>query len=559
METYAENGTMLQPDPALAVGPLAPRNSFVAAPVAARRFEPPRGRRLERALVVGILVVLGALLAASIVGSLGWRMKHDLPLSQYSAFMHLEHGTTPYRGLFEISFPGTLLFHLAIARLLGFSDRALMIANLVWFVALAAATYKLMAPFGRLVAATALLASGAAYFGCDAGMVLQRDCVLILPVALALVVHCHPSLPPWIRRGVVGALVGCATTMKPHAALALLPLIANDWLESRAARRFDGGAPSGAARAASAYACGFAVPWACALGWLAATGGLGAWWEMVREYLPLYLQLDGTHATTTGIERLRHVARGLLEFGGHSGYFVAAGVGSLLALRVTRLSSRSAKIAGLLLAEAVVFAVYPAFAGQFWDYHYLPFVYFLALLASLCLLPVHAPANLGVRLLPRLALVLTLVQVTKVAHSLEASLAGGAEPAVKQGQVDEIAAFLRSNLRPGDTVQPLDWTGGVVHAMLIARAPLATRFMYDFHLYHHVSQLFVQLLRRRFFDEFESSKPRFVIEYFGNDKPWPRGVDTTRDFPKLQQILATEYSIRSSSAKYRIHERLGGA
>ena len=51
-----------------------------------------------------------------------------------------------------------------------------------------------------------------------------------------------------------------------------------------------------------------------------------------------------------------------------------------------------------------------------------------------------------------------------------------------QGPPAEIAKYLKDHLEPGDTVQPMDWTGAkILKGMLIARAKVATSFVYDFH------------------------------------------------------------------------------
>jgi hypothetical protein len=121
--------------------------------------------------------------------------------------------------------------------------------------------------------------------------------------------------------------------------------------------------------------------------------------------------------------------------------------------------------------------------------------------------------------------------------------------------VDEIASYLRAHLAPGDTVQPLDWTGGAVHAMLIARAPIATPFVYDFYFYHHVSNPFIQRLRARFMAAMRAAPPRFVIQ-IETQKPWPGGADTTREFPELQALLATDYTVASRGDGYQILERV---
>src|SRR2546430_1427419 len=50
----------------------------------------------------------------------------------------------------------------------------------------------------------------------------------------------------------------------------------------------------------------------------------------------------------------------------------------------------------------------------------------------------------------------------------------------KDGRVERIVTAMRIYLRPGDTVQPIDWTDGVIHAMLRLEIPSATPFYYDY-------------------------------------------------------------------------------
>ena len=106
----------------------------------------------------------------------------------------------------------------------------------------------------------------------------------------------------------------------------------------------------------------------------------------------------------------------------------------------------------------------------------------------------------------------------------------------KGGRVDEIAAFLRADLKPGDTVQPLDWTDGAVHAMLISEAQIATRFVYAFSFYHHISSRYIKDLRREFIAALHRAKPRFIIK-MENGFPWVHGLDTTKDFADLDRFI----------------------
>jgi hypothetical protein len=77
--------------------------------------------------------------------------------------------------------------------------------------------------------------------------------------------------------------------------------------------------------------------------------------------------------------------------------------------------------------------------------------------------------------------------------------------------------------------------------------------MYDFHFYHHVSTEYIKELRRRLIAALHSSKPRFVVK--GKLGPFPRGRDTTRRFPELEQVIANQYRPVLDRRGFTIYER----
>ena len=119
----------------------------------------------------------------------------------------------------------------------------------------------------------------------------------------------------------------------------------------------------------------------------------------------------------------------------------------------------------------------------------------------------------------------------------------------------EIARFLENNLQEDDTVQPLDWTGGTLLAMLETRAHIATPYIFDFYFYHHVSQPYIQGLRADFMNDLQTASPRFIIEVTAIDKPWITGPDTSREFPELREFLNENYSVTIEKDDYVIYER----
>ena len=126
-------------------------------------------------------------------------------------------------------------------------------------------------------------------------------------------------------------------------------------------------------------------------------------------------------------------------------------------------------------------------------------------------------------------------------------------PAPNGGRADEIGEFLKSaHLGPNDRVQPLDWTGGAVHAMLLAEARPATRFIYNYHFYHHMSEDYIQGLRAEFLHDLGAQSPRFIVEVSAS--PRPVGPGTTTEFPELSAFIARNYRAVRRGDAYTIFE-----
>ena len=179
-------------------------------------------------------------------------------------------------------------------------------------------------------------------------------------------------------------------------------------------------------------------------------------------------------------------------------YCLPALAGVVIARYDSTLSGEKRRQVWLLTGMAVCYCIYPVLSGQFWDYHWLIFLYWLTVLIGLAFVDRPGTRTVTQMLLPIVLLLCTLNFTLHVPELVIDQFAGYPMEKPKEGRVDAIAHYLTRHLRPGDRVQPLDWTGGAVHAMLLARAQLATPFMYDFHFYHHVSHPYIQRLRRRF-------------------------------------------------------------
>lgn len=518
--------------------------------------------RLLHFLGKSLLVTLALSVLLMSLSSLDWRMEHDTPLLTYAAFLMDSQGAFPYRDFFETSMPGTFAFHYSLARLFGYSDLAFRLVDLALLFLLLTATCLFMSRFGRAAALCSAALFGLVYLSHGQELSLQRDYLGALPLALALL--CIPAHPPsasqrW-RPAVIGFLLGLSFLIKPHLILSL-PV----FLAALAALRGEGGGFSLRHVAVDAAVMGASllVPILAAAAWLAANDAWHPFLRIFLRYLPLHTSITGGGVTIGGTYRAEYLLFHGLQIGGYSVLLACA----LLAFQ--RYfghpdSPRSLRVsAALLLLLVLAYAVYPVLSGKFWPYHYMPFIYFSCVSIGLGfsgwprLAAPPWPARARECLVLSAVLMASVVQskspeaLTKVYGYLRGYRISFAP---KQGRVDEIAAWLSPRLQPGDRVQPLDWTGGSIHAMLIAKARLATEFLYDYHFYHHLSSPLIQALRGEFMDQLIQAKPRFIIE-IETQKPWVSGHDTSREFPELKAFIQAGYAAVHAGDGYRIHER----
>lgn len=503
------------------------------------------GASTEYLVLTALLLPLTVLLCAEAVVSLRWRLVHDTPLLHYAAWQIAELGKAPYAGVMETSMPGSILVHIFIGRVFGWGDFAFQSANMLWLGALLALTWGVLARIDKRVAWGGVVLYGLAYFGNGPWMILQRDGAAMLPIAAAL----WMATSRWGQRRsasiFIGLSFGCAVSIKPHLGFGLPLVVIFPWLMAEGTLR---------PKLKSAFegvvfgAVGALIPIGFCLAWVASKGALGEFVEVVTEYLPLHIHLTGDHQTVEGTERLKHVVSGYRGLGGHALWLAPLFLAAQRAVDPDW--NRSARsIGSLLVVLAVLYSVYPAFSGQFWDYHWMPFQYFAAIASAIMLARPAPTATRTQRLVPVVLFAAFLFFHAKPSPNFPAELAGAEMPAPKDGRVDEIASFLTENLEPGDTVQPLDWTGGAVHGMLVARVPAAQRFVYDYHFFHHLDRPVIQRWREEFLTTFQAERPTYVIRFPGVRL---HGLDSAPSWAELEFELAENYEIAMGGEGYSV-------
>jgi len=499
------------------------------------------GDRLRMVKIVSrvVLVLIIALLLVESAFSLQWPIAHDEAPLFYEAFLMRSEGRVPYRDIFDFQMPGSYAAYYWLGLFSDYDGRRIRILDLLLLAGLIAITSLAMRRFGWMPALGAGALFGLKYLEAGPSMSLQREYLLLVLISPAVWIALRGRLTS-MDRVWLGLFFGLAAMVKPHAALGLVPILLLDTagrIKSGSVAPlkgfFEGGLPT---------LGGFLLPVVVFTTWLGFSGALGPFIEIASNYWPLYAQISGEMIVNSGGRRWWFILDQLWRLGGNGWWLLSAGTGVYFALKQVDLR----RPVYLLVGLTVCYALYPAFSGQFFPYHWLPFLYFVILLSALCLAELKWQAALA------LLLVVALAVRTPAAFLRQVE---GKPFASGASRADQISVYLANHLDEDDTVQPLDWTGGALLAMLKTRTPIATRFVFDFYFYHHVSEPYVQDLRARFLKDLQASAPRFIIEVTAVDKPWVSGEDTSQEFPELRAFLQANYSIALRRDDFMIYQR----
>lgn len=504
------------------------------------------------------MILMVTMLFLCIIQSLEWRIYHDAVAFLYVAHMIDQWHLVPYVDFFLNQLPGTLLFNLAAVRLFGYSDLGFRCADLLFLVILLLFTLGWMRRLDARAALFGTVAFGLNYLRFGPVMSMQREFLTLLPISLSLVVLLSPrKISNALRSLTVGFLLAIAASIKPHSAMVLPILILYQWIEVRAG---DSDKPKSSLdlKIVSLAFCslvGFVIPMAAMVLFMWSIGAIEPLLEGFIHYTPKTIPLTGEHVTLGGAERIKYLIKGYLYLGGYGLLLIPAGWGVFITLFNSHFGDLQKRKVLLLCGLLIVYSAYPVLPGKFWQYHWLPFSYFLIMLASLSIIQQREAPSKAQKLAPMVVLLVMLLPFIGMQKELLGRVAGLKGITMQFQRADEIADYLHKHLLPGDTVQALDTLGGGTQAIFMARARPATPFIWDFVFYHHVSDDYVQELRKRFVRSLREARPRFIIDVFDEKKPWPAGLDTTREFEELWKFIHSAYVAAHSGEGYTIYER----
>jgi len=489
-------------------------------------------------------VGLWSLLLVQAVASLWWRFVHDGPILQYYAWLIAERGLIPYRDFFDFSLPGTHIFNILWLKTLGYSDIAFRILDLCWMSGIMLLIWRIIRPFGRQAASLAVVVVGIYYISAAPSGSLEREWIIALPLLIASNITLNASSRRIGDDIVIGLCFGFIALNKPHALIGWPVLLHYRIFDGWRYRSTWQTALKRLPAMAGFSLIGFLTVVLPVFFYLLLNNALAPFLEIAQNYYPLYTQMSGGHYVITGIKRIQFLITETLRFGDYTAWIVAGGFGYFLVAREGLLPCQLRDRINVLAAMSLVCALYPTISGQFWAYHYALLAVFLCPLVTALFFTEHQVPWGGNHKFSTLVLVLALLIGPRLPLSSDFIYqVVHLEPrAPKNGRIDEIANYLREHLQPGDTVQPLDWTSGAAHALLLAKADLATSFVSDQQFYHHIESPYIVGLRKRFIRELQGAQPRYVVQMTCEDKPWPAGPTTTRKFPELSSFLDTQYN-----------------
>lgn len=453
----------------------------------------------------------------------------------------MQNGKIPYKDFFDFQMPGSYLIYYLLGIISAFGPLRIRILDLLILIIIIFITYQALKKFGHIPALMAGVLFALQYVSGGPSLSLQREYLILIFLSSAIFISLQDSLSN-NHRLILGFLFGLAASIKPHAAIGLIPIILFDlhpfvklrdpaWLKK-----------------IFPYVLGFLIPIIAITIWLAFTNALTPFLDIAFNYWSLYSQINGELVILSSAERLSYILNLVWRFGSHGLWLIPAAFALYL---------NQNKKTYFLASLALCYAIYPAFTGQFFPYHYILFIYFIIILASLSIPNPQFPipnSRFSLSTLSSFLFLLVILFSIKPSQTFIRQL-NNQSIVTSSDRAIEIANFLKKNLEEGDLVQPLDWTGGTLLAMLQTRAPIATEYVFDFYFYHHISNPYIQNLRNDFMKQLQESYPRFIIEVTSADKPWVGGDDTTRTkFPELQSFLDENYSITIQKDDYVIYE-----
>jgi hypothetical protein len=156
-------------------------------------------------------------------------------------------------------------------------------------------------------------------------------------------------------------------------------------------------------------------------------------------------------------------------------------------------------------------------------------------------------------LLRRLAAVILFAAAVRTLHTRSIEIVNSPIIAGAERRVTVLTAQLAAIVPAGGRVQVMDTTGGGIHALFRLGIREPTRFIYDFHFFHHVDDPRILALRREFAAGLQAAPPAAVVIF--RDDFVRDGYDRVDQLPGVASLLERGYTLAVEGDGYRIHAK----
>jgi hypothetical protein len=513
-------------------------------------------------------VVLACIACTLFYFALNHPISADLGMLHYSAWLMNEQHAVLYRDIFEINFPVPFLFHQFLGKVIGYDAGALRAVDLILFGTLSYISWKILKPVSRASAVAAPGLFSVFYWVNGGEFILEREFIGLIPASAAFLVAVSSKKSPLFCSLITGALAGLAISIKPNFFVMLPALFVILWhrqyLASKALHY--SGKPVERNKAWQLLAAMILTSACVSLApflWIYYKGGMDNFVHIYKTFLPIYTRCryDLWHYDSDA-ERRAMLLSNFLKFAKLSFSFAIPG---LVWAWLCNASNTLARQRILYLAAMVfAFVWYELIAGKFWLSHLLPTIYWSALGFSLLLSPVIPPdSNQASGTHPTWKFVVSIAAVGIFSYysyrfsslSLPQMIAAHETANTSVSRSQKIADYLKTHLQPNETVQVMDMATDGQAALLLARAPTASRHLIDVPLYMEPDSADTQALRQELIDTLQK-KPAAYIVYIQNFLH-PGGGNRLQEFTALKQIIDADYEVALDSGdSFVIYHRL---
>ena len=442
----------------------------------------------EGILFYSVFILAGVLIIALIFSSFNRGLGLDNQPLIYLAYLTNKFGMLPYRDFFYFQMPGVHLYYVITGIVFGYSYMSIRIADLAFLAVILILSFFLFRKISLKscylwnYAITLYYLFGGEYFS------MQRDFVLLIPISAVLFITPFGQKYAKAKFFIIGFCCSISMFIKPHAAIILIVLFVF-MLYLYKGKYVKPFSLKNTITALSITLTGFLLPSGVVVYFLWDTNSLYPFWNIMTNFIPLYRKFIYSNSTLFTLmpesNRFIFALNGVLHFGNQRLLFIPAAFGVDISVFRSELTPEQKRIVYLFSALAITFIVYVVIAGMYFSYHWLPFSYCMIFLSSLCFVKTSGPyfRTRFMRILPLIVIYFIFTfRVVQQRNLIYSSLTDGKSfDSIRLG-IEEASQYLKSNLKPGDKVLPLDGLGTGLASMLLARAVPADYYITAWYL-----------------------------------------------------------------------------